>query len=277
MPRFNTSNDQVIKYLCDVALYWVKELNIDGYRLDVADEVSHKFWQEFRRTLKNYDNNIIIIGEVWNHASKWLQGDEFDTVTNYKYRKWMLDFAKGEINSTIFWNKINTNYMLYKTNFNNYMINLLGSHDTIRCSTYLGNKCYTYLSMIITITMQGIPLIYYGDEYAQEGFEDPDNRRAMQWDKTINNKFLENVKKIAKFRNSSDILKKGNMKSIFINERTIAFKRIYHNDCITIIANYGEEDIFYNENRKEILFGEGILENDGIIIKKENFVILGDK
>lgn len=273
MPRFNTANPEVIDYLTDVALYWTKELNLDGWRLDVSDEVSHTLWQEFRRKLKAYNSDVLIIGEVWNHASKWLQGNEFDTVTNYKYRKWILDFANNEINSQVFWEKLNSNKMLYKTPLNNYMVNLAGSHDTIRSATYLKDDNTHTLVMLLTMAMDGIPLIYYGDELAMQGDEDPDNRRAMNWD-LLNSKCLKAIKELGQMRKNNPVLSKGIIESIPSADRVIAFKRIYDGKSLTVVANFGIENTTVSGNFYEILAGEGKITDKGIQVGKKQFVIV---
>ncbi len=52
MPKFNTENQEVRNYLLEVGRYWVREFDIDGWRLDVANEVDHSFWREFRKEVK---------------------------------------------------------------------------------------------------------------------------------------------------------------------------------------------------------------------------------
>ena len=49
MPKLNTENPEVKQYLLDVARYSIEEFDIDGWRLDVANDVEHSFWREFRR------------------------------------------------------------------------------------------------------------------------------------------------------------------------------------------------------------------------------------
>ena len=122
MPRINTSNQHAIDYLVNSAVYWTKELNIDGWRLDVADEVSISLWRKFRTEILKANHEALIIGEIWNDASKWMNGDQIHTVTNYKYRKWVLDFIEGKIDSEVFWEKMASNNMLYKTMSFNYLI-----------------------------------------------------------------------------------------------------------------------------------------------------------
>ena len=43
MPKLNTQNNEVKEYLLKVGEYWVKEIGIDGWRLDVCDEIGHDF------------------------------------------------------------------------------------------------------------------------------------------------------------------------------------------------------------------------------------------
>ena len=52
MPKLNLKNPEVEKYITDVACYWIKECDIDGWRLDVGDEISHFFWKNFRKAIK---------------------------------------------------------------------------------------------------------------------------------------------------------------------------------------------------------------------------------
>ena len=52
MPKWNNSNIEVQDFFIDIGLYWIKEFDIDGWRLDVSDEVSHDFWRRFRKAVK---------------------------------------------------------------------------------------------------------------------------------------------------------------------------------------------------------------------------------
>ena len=77
MPKLNTSNPTVREYLIGVACGWVKKYDVDGIRMDVANEVSHVFCKELRKALKSIKPDIYILGEVWHDAIPWLRGDEF--------------------------------------------------------------------------------------------------------------------------------------------------------------------------------------------------------
>lgn len=52
MPKWNTGNESAAEYLINIAVHYLKAYDIDGWRLDVSDEVSHTFWREFRKAVK---------------------------------------------------------------------------------------------------------------------------------------------------------------------------------------------------------------------------------
>lgn len=74
MPKLNLKNPEVEKYITDVACYWIKECDIDGWRLDVGDEISHFFWKNFRKAVKAVKKDLLIIGEIWHYAGDFLEG-----------------------------------------------------------------------------------------------------------------------------------------------------------------------------------------------------------
>ena len=87
MPKLNTANPEVRDYFAKVGAYWVREFNIDGWRLDVASEVDDAFWRAFRSAVKTENPDALLIGEVWESAGHWLGGDMFDSTMNYDFRK----------------------------------------------------------------------------------------------------------------------------------------------------------------------------------------------
>ncbi len=92
MPKLNTNNPEVIKYLLDIVEYWVKNYDVDGLRLDVANEVSHRFCKDLRRLTKAIKPDFYLLGEIWHDAMTWLTGDEFDAVMNYPLATSIADF-----------------------------------------------------------------------------------------------------------------------------------------------------------------------------------------
>ena len=133
MPKLMTGQEDVREYFLDVGTYWVREFGIDGWRLDVANEIDHQFWREFRQAVKGENPETLIVGELWHEASEWVRGDQFDSVMNYSLQYACFDFfAQGTIRARSFANRLAKVQMNHTQSVNLAMFNLLGSHDTER-------------------------------------------------------------------------------------------------------------------------------------------------
>lgn len=136
MPKLNTSNPELVDYLLKVARYWIEEVGIDGWRLDVANEVDQQFWRRLRTEVKGISSDLALIGEIMHQAGPWLRGDQFDSVMNYLFREAVLDFfARQTVGATCFLEEIVQIQMNYTDQANSAMLQLLGSHDTERFLT----------------------------------------------------------------------------------------------------------------------------------------------
>lgn len=256
MPKLNTSNPEVQEYLISSAEYWTEYLGIDGWRLDVADEVSHLFWKVFRNRMKKISPDILILGEIWNRAAQWLNGDECDSSTNYRFRKLLIDFANhAEMTNEQFWNGVAKNDMNYKTGTIPFLVNLVGSHDTKRIINAVGgNSDMTRLVLGVMLTFTGIALIYYGDEIGMHGEDDPDNRRSMFWNEdTFDMETLYMVRTLGNARRKYEAFMNG----LLVPDReapakVLAYTRITDKgESVYIAANFGtneERVCFYTGN-----------------------------
>lgn len=184
MPKLNTGNPDLIRYFCDVAVMWMREYGADGWRLDVSDEISHRFLRRFRDAVQEQDPETIIIGEDWHRAARYLNGDEYDGIMNYSLTKACLDLLAFEsIDSREFRDRIVRLYHTYSVAANQKMLNLLGSHDTDRFLTRVRGDAQRFrTAAAILFFYPGIPCVYYGDEIGMEGGYDPDCRRTFDWD-----------------------------------------------------------------------------------------------
>lgn len=184
MPKLNTGNEEVKAYLLEVGRYWIGELGLDGWRLDVANEVDRQFWREFRREIKKMNPDAYLLGEIMHDAMPWLQGDQFDAVMNYPFTNILLDFfARRRTDATQFAQSINAQLASFPQQVTEAAFNLLGSHDTVRLLTLCGgNKRLMKLAVLFQLTFQGAPCIYYGDEIGLDGEHDPYNRKCMEWE-----------------------------------------------------------------------------------------------
>ena len=184
MPKLNLENGETGDYFIDVALYWLRTAHVDGWRLDVADEISHRYWYRFRTAIKKEFPDALIVGEVWHYAADFLQGDNWDSVMNYHFRTAVMDFAAKEtISPSEFLNEMgflrgNQNNVCY-----NLMWNLIDTHDTPRALHECNeNKDKLRLLAAFQFLLPGMPFLYYGDEVGLTGGPDPDCRRGMIWD-----------------------------------------------------------------------------------------------
>ncbi len=185
MPKLNTANQEVKEYLLDTAAYWIESFDIDGWRLDVANEVDHPFWRAFRERVKQIKPELYILGEVWHDALPWLRGDQFDAVMNYRLTDAALAFfAENKITSEGFANKLTQLTASYQQPVHQAAFNLLGSHDTPRVLTQCGGNSHKVrLLYAFQMTMPGSPCVYYGDEIGMSGGNDPGCRDCMKWNR----------------------------------------------------------------------------------------------
>ncbi|MCM0649496.1 alpha-glycosidase [Clostridium swellfunianum] len=244
MPKFNTNNPEVVQYLLKVAEYWVKEVGIDGWRLDVCDEVDHAFWREFRKTVKKANPEALIIGEIMHEASSWLRGDQLDSIMNYPFKHLSIDFfAKRVINAEEFDSGLTDNRVIYMKKINSNMFNLIDSHDTARFLTEAEGRIERLkLAAAFQFTYIGMPYIYYGDEVGMTGGNDPDCRRCMIWDEEKQNRDLfDFYKTLSKIRKENKALIYGDFKTLYKDKNVIVFKRSIQGEQIIIILNNSDE------------------------------------
>ncbi|ANS76731.1 alpha-glycosidase [Paenibacillus yonginensis] len=242
MPKLNTENPEVKEYLLKVAEYWIKEVGIDGWRLDVANEVDHQFWRDFRQTVKAANPEAYILGELWHEASPWLQGDQFDAVMNYPFTDAVLDFVvRGTLDAKQFAEAVGRQLTLYPLQASEVAFNLLDSHDTPRLLTLCeGNKNRMKLASLIQFTYPGTPCLYYGDEVGLDGGQDPDCRKCMEWDTSKQDRELFSFyRKLIEVRKSLPALRTGSLRFLKAEagEPVLAFERRLGTDRVLILLN----------------------------------------
>lgn len=223
MPKLNLTNPETAQYCIDVALYWMRTAKVDGWRLDVGDEVSHYFWRTFRQAVKTEFPDALIVGEVWHYAADFLQGDEWDSVMNYPFLNACMDFvAKGETTATDFLNDLGFLRGNLNNNCQSVMWNLLGSHDTGRVLHRCGeDKRKLRLMAAMQLLMPGMPFIYYGDEVGLTGGHDPDCRRGMLWDeKRQDQQLLAYYKRLIALRKANPSLIQGDADEVSADDET---------------------------------------------------------
>lgn len=242
MPKLNTHHPEVKEYLLRSAEYWIKETGIDGWRLDVANEVGHEFWREFRKVVKKANPDAYILGEVWHESSIWLEGDQFDAVMNYPFTYAVLDFfVKRTVDAEKFSFMLGKQLAGYPHQASEVAFNLLDSHDTARLLTLArGDKRLMKLAALFQFTYFGTPCIYYGDEIGMDGGPDPGCRKCMQWDENKQDKDLFSFyQKLIKLRKDHTVLRTGTFQFLIAENQggKLAYLREDNHESILVIIN----------------------------------------
>lgn len=248
MPKWNTSNEEVQQYLIDIGTHYLTEYDIDGWRLDVSDEISHDFWRSFRKAVKAKKKDAVIIGENWHDANTYLLGDQYDSIMNYSFTKLCLDyFAFGKKNAEEAAWKLNEILMRNTDTVNKMMLNLLDSHDTHRFFKEVEkDREKMKAALCLLYLFPGVPCIFYGTEILTEGGYDPDCRRCMDWSKIGTQgefgevyRLLQNLSKLRKKYEISD-----SVVEITAREEVLVIEHNLKNDILKLYINVtGKEQV----------------------------------
>lgn len=247
LPKFNTNNLEVRSYLMGVARYWV-ERGIDGWRLDVPNEINDdSFWAEFRQVVKSANRDACLIGEIWNADPRWANDTHFDGLMHYPVRDALLACFNHRGTVTQFAETVEGLLKIYPRENAYSMYVTLGSHDTERLCSMLGNDLAKIkLAFQFLFAYPGAPAIYYGDEVGLEGGKDPDSRRAFPWNpacwKGDLHPWIQSLITVRKGRTS---LRRGEYAHITVNEASglYAFARILGGEKTLIALNTSDKTV----------------------------------
>ena len=239
MPKWNTSHPIVEAYLLDVITFWIKEYDIDGWRLDVSNEVSHDFLRKMRIAARNIKKDAFILGENWDSSLPWLQGDQMDAVMNYDLSIPIWNFLEHQTNHQTFSEDLHRYLARTPKHVIQSMFNLVCSHDTIRIKKRLNDDPRRMkLAYLLMFIQAGSPNIYYGDEIGMTGFHDPDNRRPMIWDeKKQDLNMLEFIKQLIHLKQNNPLLNVADIKFDNHKDVLIMHKHLNQQTLILIINN----------------------------------------
>lgn len=247
LPKFNTANPDVQKYILNVARYWI-EHGIDGWRLDVPNEIDDDlFWYTFRQVVKNANPDAYLLGEIWDGDKRWVGHEHFDGLMNYPVRTLVLDLLTQKTSLTKF-AKETLKWLTRYPRENAYaMYGLLGSHDTERFLTKIdGHLDKAKLGYLFLMTYPGAPAIYYGDEIGMLGAGDPDCRGTFQWDESQWNIPLRNwIKKLIRLRKDKVALRRGDYQILKCDDKSgaLVYLRREDSDCSLIAMNISDETL----------------------------------
>ena len=274
LPRLDHECDACRSYFTGengVGAHYIRE-GVSGWRLDVADELSDRFLDEFCASVKRESGNeAVIIGEVWENAvtkeaygkrRKYLRGAQLDSVMNYPLRTGILNFVlKGD--SRLLSDTLRSIYSVYPKAVCDSLMNILGTHDTERALTVFGKGsaevCWDsgselairrltqrqrtaaikrlIVAAAIQYTVYGVPSLYYGDEAGLEGYHDPFCRYPFPWGRE-DARTMKAYRRLGQIRESHrDLFAQGGFKVLEIRDGFIAYERKYGDSRIVVADN----------------------------------------
>jgi cyclomaltodextrinase / maltogenic alpha-amylase / neopullulanase len=256
LPKFNTNTIAVREFLFSVATFWL-HFGIDGWRLDVPNEIADdKFWQEFRTRCRAVNPECYIVGEIWDDATHWLQGDQFDAVMNYPIARAIYGFVAKSLNdaeimrsgfqkiykldAVEFVEELGVLFSKHRPEVVDVQLNLLGSHDTPRALTILKqDEVALRLAILLQFFLPGVPCLYYGDELGLAGNHDPDNRAAMPWQaqQHWNHSLRDYIKRLLAFYHQHPALRRGVFKPLYAKGKTVVLERKLEGNHAVVIVN----------------------------------------
>lgn len=284
LPKLNyDGSTELYEYIMNIGRKWVcAPFCCDGWRLDVAAdlgysrELNHRFYQDFRKNVKEANPEAIILAEHYGDPKEWLKGNEWDTIMNYdafmepltwfltgmekhsdQYKEYMLN------RDDIFFETMRYHMSRLQTTSLMTAMNELSNHDHSRFltrtikkvgrSTVLGpeqaekgiNKGVFRAAVTVQMTWIGAPTIYYGDEAGVCGFTDPDNRRTYPWGKEDMD-LLQFHKDIIGIHKSFKALRTGSL--LFLNRSYgfISYGRFNREEKFVIAVNNNPHEITIN-------------------------------
>lgn len=254
MPKLNTSNKEVQEYFARVGAYWVSEYHVDGWRLDVANEISREFWRSFRHAVKTENEQAVLIGEVWENAETWLKGDAFDSTMNYEFRRicgeFLWDKRPDGMKAAYQFEKMR---LRYPENIARGQMNLLNSHDVPRFLSMCPRTQGRWkIACILLMLMPGVPSLFYGDELEAEGVLEEEYRRAMPWEKQKSlfgfiKKLVEIRKEYAGSQTDYQPMWEAVKGGVF------AFSRNGGKGTLSVVVNAGEEALPWYIGKGKVL------------------------
>lgn len=249
LPKFNLDNPAVRDYLLQSVQNWIEKYNIDGLRLDAADNVSLDFWRALRELTTALRPDFWLMGEVVHGPyHKWLNVEHLHSVTNYEAYKGLYSSLNDQNYFEIAYT-LDRQFGAQGFYTDNLLYNFVDNHDVNRIASELRNKNNLIPLYVLLFTMPGVPSIYYGSEWGVEGKRSPHSDHALR--PTLNLAELiakapqahlpALIKGLAAYRKSYPALQTGKYRSAHVNHQQFAFWRETQDQKVLISLNSADE------------------------------------
>jgi len=274
LPTLDLSNPDVYEMLTDSAVYWIKKYGLDGFRHDATKHIPEIFWRTLTRKLKEQiiipeKRNIYQIGETYGNGeliSSYVTTGQLDAQFDFNvYDAAIAVFGKDtesfeRLNSTLlesFYYYGNHNLMGYITGnqdrgrFISYAGGALGWDEDAKYAGWtreigVGDDIgYNRMAMLFAfnMTIPGLPVIFYGDEYGMPGGNDPDNRKWLKFDDFTEreSKLREIVKTLIQIRKENIQFIYGDFEVLEISDKTYIYARTYFDKIGIVVFNKSDQ------------------------------------
>ncbi len=273
LPNIEELSESYVNYIIEdddsVLAHWLN-LGADGFRLDVVDELPDEFVRKLKKRLRVLKPDALLLGEVWEDASnkraygvsrRYFVDGELDSVMNYPWRKGIVAFVRGEDDGSALGEGIMRLAENYPPEVLACVMNLLGTHDTMRILTVLGGEYHAskaewatarlspearalavrrlHTAAFLQFMLPGMASIYYGDEVGMEGGADPFCRRYYPWsagDESLRSFYAA----LCRVKNETQALKTGDVRVTEAGNGRLSFVRKTENQVVEVYVNQSE-------------------------------------
>ena len=246
LVKLNLQNPAVVDYLMECVKYWIDEFDIDGLRLDVAYSLDHNFMKRLRSFCESIKPGFALIGEVLFGDYNLIVNDEMlHSCTNYECYKGIYS-SFNSMNLFEIAHSLNRQFgpeqwCIYR---GKHLMTFVDNHDVTRIASILTNKNHLSLCYGILFGMPGIPCIYYGSEWGEEGVKVPDNDYALRpcFDAPKPNELTDFISRLIEVRCTSDALCNGSYRNVVITNHQLIFERRTETERILVAINASDSD-----------------------------------
>lgn len=246
LVKLNLQNPAVVDHLLSCVKMWMEEFGIDGLRLDVAYCLDHNFMRRLRSFCQEQNPDFVLIGEVLFGDYNLIVNDEMlHSCTNYECYKGIYS-SFNSMNMFEIAHSLNRQYgpeqwCIYR---GKHLMSFVDNHDVTRLASILTNKKHIPLAYGLLFGMPGIPCIYYGSEWGEEGWKAPDNDYALRpcFSEPRPNELTEFIRDLISIRRESDALCSGSYRNIVITNHQLVFERRTDKERILVAVNAGDSE-----------------------------------
>ncbi len=226
MPQLNTDDPGVRAFLCDAAQYWLREFDVDGYRLDYAAGPGHAFWSEFRAACRAVKPDCWLFGEVTRAGEELRSYDgRLDGCLDFSFCRRVRQLCAGTRPSISLVEFVNT--VIHSRNFfgENFLLpSFIENHDMNRFLYVAGNDQQRLkLAAGLMFALGGPPILYYGSEVglsqprAKEPYRE-ESRHPMLWGDAQDSALLTWFKKWVALRRMHPAMSRGAVRTLALDE-----------------------------------------------------------